>query len=82
MMLMMLNVRMYRKPVPKEKEGKTRGGVPSKPVAHPGSVTELLSPFLDLFFSGWLLQVADDLVFFAKIALSQNLFSYHWKHLY
>ena len=45
MTMMMQNVRMYRKPVPKEKEGKTRGGVPRKPVAHPGSV-----PFRSVFF--------------------------------
>ena len=75
MKMMMLNVRMYRKPVPKEKEGKTRGGVPRKPVAHPGSV-----PFRFVFFSGWLFQV--DLVFFIENSLSQNIFSYHWKHLY
>ena len=40
----------------------------------------VLSPFLDLFFSGWLFQV--DLVFFIENSLSQNIFSYHWKHLY
>ena len=82
MTMMMQNVRMYRKPVPKEKKSKTRGGVPRKPVAHPGSVTELRSPFLDLFFPGWLFQVADDLVFFTKTSLSQSIVSCHWKHGY
>ena len=52
MTMMMLNVRMYRKPVPKEKEGKTRCRVPRKPVAHPGSVPFFRSVFFWLALSG------------------------------
>ena len=75
--MMMLNVRMYRKPVAKEKEGETRGGVPRKPVAHPGSVFRSIC-----FFPGWLFHVADDLVFFTKTSLSQSIVSCQWKHGY
>ena len=63
---------------PRRRKARPEAECPANP-----SPILVLSPFFRfVFVSGWLFQVADDLIFFTETSPSQNIFSYHWKHLY